>query len=253
MPCVTRETAADCIADHWLPNLDGRAEPAGGRAPCPVCGTLRALLIQTPHGRVVWNAFCDPPCDREAISAAIAERVACYSYSARGRRQHAPDLDELRGLLTDPAIPPAARQVAGLRALGISETDIRRDLKVNVPGGLSRATYYRAVSFLRQKPRSRSHSPNPRTNPQVRRAPTGEGGLVVMYGEFVMMYRELVVMCVPVSFLKQKPRSRSVSFLRQVWVCKPVSFLRQTRRSNACLTGLETACQALVAFPHRVR
>jgi hypothetical protein len=170
--CLVGMRAADCITDHWLPALDGRAVPAGWRAPCPVCSTPRALSIQVRGGRPVWCAHCDPSCDRAAIIAAIADRVACFSVPRR--RRPAPDLAEVRALLLDTSLPPNALRLGVLVALGMGAAEAADQLK------MPRRTYYDAVRILAQNRRSRgvrilalgarASSANSRAKPQVRRS-----------------------------------------------------------------------------------
>ena len=171
--CLVGMTAADCIADHWLPALGGLPEPGSGRAPCPVCGTSRALSVQVRGGRPVWCAHCDPACDRAAIGAAIAAAVACYSVPRRRRRPR-PDLDELRALLLDTSLPPNALRLGALAALGIGTAEAAEMLK------MPKRSYYDAVRILAQNRRSRgvrilaqdarATSANSRAKPQVRRS-----------------------------------------------------------------------------------
>jgi hypothetical protein len=170
--CRVGLVADDCVSDHFLPPLDGRPEPSGSRAPCPVCGTRRAISIQVKNGRPVWNAHCDPSCDRDAIGKAIAAAVPCYRHPDRRSRKPAPDLDELHALLTDRSIPVNALRLGALEALGMSTAEAAEKLK------LPRRTFYDAVRILAQSRRSRgvrilalverANSANARTKPQVK-------------------------------------------------------------------------------------
>ena len=163
MPCVTGQTAGDCITDHWLDRLDGRREPAGAHARCPLCGTGRALSITPLNGRVVWHNHCD--CAREAVSQALTDLVACYT-GRRQRRQHAPDHARIQALLLDKSIPPNALRVGCLLAYGMTMQAIVTELKI------PKSTYYDAVRILGQHRRSEGvrqvSSPRTRTTPQVR-------------------------------------------------------------------------------------
>ena len=145
--CVTGLEPKDCRSDHYLPALSGWMEKAGGRAPCPVCHSGRSVSIQIKNRGVVCNYHCAVKCDAAAADQAVADKVPCHG-RRRAPAAAAVDLEQLRALLADRSIPATARLVGGLRVLGDSEADIRQAL------GLSRATYYRAVSILRQNRRS---------------------------------------------------------------------------------------------------
>lgn len=176
MTCRVGLTAADCITDHWLPALKGRPEPSGGRAPCPVCGTARALSVQPLRGRAVWNSHCE--CDRTEVGQAIADRVICYTVPRR--RKPVPDLAELEALVLDDSVTINALRLGALLALGMPVAEAAEKLK------LPRATWYNAVRILGQSRRSRgvrilgqdahTTSPKTRTKPQVRRSLTQLGG-----------------------------------------------------------------------------
>jgi hypothetical protein len=128
--------------------LHGRAETNSGRAPCPIGEHQdpRLISIQVKNGRPVWNHHCG--CNEEAIGRAIADAVACYTWSAR-RPKRSADLVLLRELLMDKSLPPNALRIGGLLAMGVGMGEITRELKI------PRSTYYDAVRILGQKRRSR--------------------------------------------------------------------------------------------------
>jgi hypothetical protein len=147
--CMTGEPAKVCITDHWLPSLNGRTEPSGGRAPCPVRehqSDRPPLSIQVKNGRPVWNCHCG--CSDDTIGKRIAEAVACYTWSP-ARAKRGPDLELVRELLLDKSVPPNALRIGGLLAMGMSMSEITTELKI------PRSTYYDAVRILGQRPRSR--------------------------------------------------------------------------------------------------
>ena len=90
-------------------------------------GTLSAVI---PHGD---------------IRAAFADLLPCWK--GRKPRRAAIDRDELAALLLDKSLPPNALRVAGLRALGMPEAQIRAKLR------LPKRTYYDAVRILSCRPR----------------------------------------------------------------------------------------------------
>ncbi len=171
MACRVGLAADDCISDHYLPPMRGWAEAGGGRAPCPACGSGRAISVQVKTGRVVWNSHCD--CDRDVIGEAISNLVTCYRHPARRTRKPAPDLSELQALMLDRSITINALRLGALEALGMSTAEAAEKLS------LPRRTFYDAVRKLAQNRRSRgvrilaldarASSANPRTKPQVKR------------------------------------------------------------------------------------
>ncbi len=117
--------AADCITDHWCPVLGGWKEPAGWRAPCPACGSKRALSIQVKGPRPSWNVLCT--CDRTEVRAKLAELLpSCVS--ARYTPKHTAGPDELISIILDKSLPPNALRVLLLHELGMSTSDIRSKL-----------------------------------------------------------------------------------------------------------------------------
>lgn len=117
MPCGL--AAADCITDHWCPVLSGRREPASWRAPCPVCGSARALSVQAKGKYPAWNLFCD--CGRPDVRAKLAELLpGCVS--ARYKPRHAVDRDDLiRLALAD--IPPQSLRLGMLELAGVATAE----------------------------------------------------------------------------------------------------------------------------------
>ena len=75
--------------------------------------------------------------------------VACYEWTPPRSRKTAPDLDRIRALLLDKEIPASALRLGCLRAMGVPEKEIRKEL------GLPKRTYYFAVQWLAQNRRSR--------------------------------------------------------------------------------------------------
>jgi hypothetical protein len=146
--CVVGWDAKSCIADHWLGRLKGRAEPSGGRAPCPARehqSDRPPLSIQVKNGRPIWNCHCG--CSQESVGRAIAAVVPCYDWSPP-RAKRGPDLEMVRELLLDKSVPPNALRIGGLLALGMEMKEITAELKI------PRSTYYDAVRILGQRRRS---------------------------------------------------------------------------------------------------
>lgn len=135
-----------CIVEHWMPVLSGRREPAGWRAPCPVCGTARALSIQ-PKGRYpAWNLHCG--CDRDDVHAKLAALLPGCISSRRRAKKSAPDPGELVQIVLDTSLTPAALRVALLQHLGMSSTEIR--IRLAMP----KQTWSDVVRILGQNRRS---------------------------------------------------------------------------------------------------
>lgn len=141
--CRTGLVAEDCISDHYLPPLKGWPEPAGARAPCPVCHTHRGISVQIRNKRVTWNQHCKK-CDRPDVGQAISSLVPC---EARRARKSAPDADELIWLALS-SLPPTALRLGLLEMAGMSTTAALDKL------GVARQNRYRVVSALRQNRRS---------------------------------------------------------------------------------------------------
>ena len=123
MACLSGLDPTDCAIEHWCPPLGGRAEKAGWRTPCPMCGTLRALSIQIKNRRILWNQHCD--CDRK--------RSARYSRQpCPVRRRHASPEAQQRiwtgsgGIVTDRSVNGMALRLAVLRAIGDTEQEAIR-------------------------------------------------------------------------------------------------------------------------------
>jgi hypothetical protein len=137
--------AADCITDHWCPVLGAWKEPAGWRAPCPVCGSKRGLSVQVKGPRPSWDNKCE--CDRAEVRAKLAALLpSCVS--ARYSPKRAVDRDELVGILLDKSLPPNALRVAALHALGLNADEIRAKL------GMPKQTWSDAVRILGRNRRS---------------------------------------------------------------------------------------------------
>jgi len=137
-----------CAEDHWGRSLDGGKEGEHYRFRCPVCGAPRALEVTVKGPGIIYRCWYNPPgskrvrpgCPTEAIRAELADLLPCWK--GRKPRRAAPDRDELVALLLDKSLPPNALRVAGLRALGMPEAQIRAKLK------LPKRTYYDAVRIL---------------------------------------------------------------------------------------------------------
>jgi hypothetical protein len=126
--CLTGDSGGACLENHWLPPLKGRSTPSGGRAPCLVCGTGRAIKIDLIGGRPVWEAHCE--CGDEIVGPAIAEVVACYAHRRKRVRKPAADLEEIRALVLDRAVTVNALRLGVLEALGVSTAEAAEILKL---------------------------------------------------------------------------------------------------------------------------
>jgi hypothetical protein len=117
----------DCIIAHWCPVLDGRKEPAGWRATCPVCQVPRALSIQAGQRTVKFNCHHAPACERVAIRAELVRLLpACL---ATGRKQEC-NTPLIEALALDRTLTPTALRVALLLELGWTAARIRAELKI---------------------------------------------------------------------------------------------------------------------------
>lgn len=139
------EDAKSCIVAHWSRVLPGlRKEPAGWRAPCPLCGRARRLSVQVKASRPMWNVHCG--CDPADVGAKLAALLPqCIPSRSR---PHRPDPAQLVALAEDRSIRELALRVALLELAGISLPDACDRL------GVSRAQRYRVVSQVRQRRRS---------------------------------------------------------------------------------------------------
>lgn len=136
--------AEDCIVSHWMPVLDGRREPAGWRAPCPVCKAPRLLSVSVGGRYPKWNLFC--PCDRDEVRARLAELLPeCVNGKPR---KVAVDSAGLAAYALDRSIPELALRVLLLEMTGMGTAEACDRL------GISRAQRYRTVSQVRQSRRS---------------------------------------------------------------------------------------------------
>lgn len=135
MPCGWQPE--DCIPQHWLPLLDGHTEPETARAPCPLCGSKRALSIRVQGKRVAWKNHCE--CDKDDVRIKLAELLpGCVSARYTGR--HRVDAGDLLKL-ADSGIPPQSLRLAlyELAGLGtqtaLDRMGVRRENRARVISG----------------------------------------------------------------------------------------------------------------------
>ncbi len=150
MACGLDFPATLCAEDHWCRSLDGGREGEHYRFRCPVCGKARCLEVTVKGSSIVYRCWYKPPgskkarpgCATEDIRAELARLLPCWK--GRKPRRTAPDHDEMVALFLDKSLPPNALRIAGLRALGMPEAQIRAKL------ALPKRTYYDAVEILRR-------------------------------------------------------------------------------------------------------
>ena len=148
MACGFGFPADQCVEDHWKRVLDGDKEGEHYRFTCPVCGKARCLEVTVKSTGIIYRCWYKPPgskksrpgCATEDIRAELARLLPCWK--GRKPRRAAPDPDELVALLLDKSLPPNALRIAGLRALGMPEAQIRAKL------AMPKRTYYDAVRIL---------------------------------------------------------------------------------------------------------
>ena len=140
MACGLGFSAEQCAADHWSRSLEGGKEGKHYRFRCPVCGGARNLEVTVKGDSIAYRCWRKPACDKTRLRAELADLLPCWK--GRKPRRPAPDRDELVALLLDKSLPPNALRVAGLRALGMPEPQIRAKLK------MPKRTYYDAVRIL---------------------------------------------------------------------------------------------------------
>ena len=148
MACGFGFPAELCAEDHWCRALDGGKAGEHYRFTCPVCGKRNCLEVTVKGSSIAYRCWYKPPgskkarpgCRTEDIRAELARLLPCWK--GRKPRRAAPDYDEMAALFLDKSLPPNALRVAGLRALGMPEAQIRA--KLNLP----RRTYYDAVAIL---------------------------------------------------------------------------------------------------------
>jgi hypothetical protein len=144
--------AVDCAIDHWAPALGGRREPVGWRAPCPICGTERALEWDVPVRTIRWHSFCNEH-DQESLRPALAKLLPSCIPPHRKTRPPI-DHDDLIALALDTGIPPMTLRLAILRLAGVGTREaldklgVRRENRSRVINGHSGASKWM------QKPRS---------------------------------------------------------------------------------------------------
>lgn len=153
MTCSLGFTAEECAKDHWERALDGGKVGKHYRFRCPVCGKDGCLEVTVKSTGIVYRCWYDPSrgqnkkrrpgCPTEAVRAELADLLPCWK--GRKPRRRAPDRDELVALLLDKTLPPNALRIAGLRALGMPEAQIRVKLKI------PERTYYDALRILAGK------------------------------------------------------------------------------------------------------
>jgi hypothetical protein len=137
-----------CAEDHWKRALGGELVGQHYRLTCPVCNKPACLEVSVKAASIVYRCWYKPPgskrekpgCRTEDIRAELARLLPCWK--GRKPRRSAPDPDELVALLLDKSLPPNALRIAGLRALGMPEAQIRAKL------AMPKRTYYDAVTIL---------------------------------------------------------------------------------------------------------
>jgi hypothetical protein len=148
MACGLGFPAEQCAEDHWCRSLEGGKVGAHYRFRCPVCCKDGCLEVTVKPSGIVYRCWYDPTrgkrrrpgCPTEAIRAELADLLVCWK--GRKPRRPAADRDELVAILLDKSLPPNALRVAGLRALGMPEAQIRAKLR------LPKRTYYDAIGIL---------------------------------------------------------------------------------------------------------
>lgn len=148
MACATGLLAEDCAIQHWCPATDARREGAGWRAPCPACGTKRALEFDVPGKSIRWNSFCGEH-DKDALRPVLRDLLGGCLPGKGG--QAAPiDHDALIQLALA-EMPPTSLRLAMLEMAGMSTPDALDKLGIRRENR-SRVILGRA-SILMQKPR----------------------------------------------------------------------------------------------------
>lgn len=151
MTCGLGFTAGECAEDHWKRALGGGKVGQHYRLRCPVCGKDGCLEVTVKPSGIVYRCWYKPPgskrerpgCPTEAIRAELADLLPCWK--GRKPRRAMPSRDMLVTLLLDKSLPPNALRIAGLRALGMPESQIRAKLKI------PERTYYDALRILAGK------------------------------------------------------------------------------------------------------
>ena len=145
----------ECIPDHWLRVRSFRLHRSGDSSPhwrgvCPVCGVDDALEVTDKGKTVAWNCFRNPACDHRALRVILRGLVICLlPASPRAlRAARAPQADFADLLeLSDCALR--------LRMACITWNLTPKEAAARL--GMSRRTYYRAVSGVpdpARKPRA---------------------------------------------------------------------------------------------------
>lgn len=137
-----------CIKDHWCRVLDGGKVGQHYRFTCPVCGKRGCLEVTAKASGIAYRCWYVPPgskkerqgCRTEDIRAELAATLPCWK--GRKPRRPAPDYDEMAALLLDQSLTLAALRIAGLRAIGMPEAQIRAKL------GIPQRTYYHAIGII---------------------------------------------------------------------------------------------------------
>ena len=148
MACGLGFPAEQCAEDHWCRSLEGGKVGSHYRFRCPVCGKQGCLEVTVKGSSIIYRCWYKPPgskrerpgCATEAVRAELARLLPCWK--GRKPRRAAPDADELVALLLDKSLPPNALRIAGLRALGMPEAQIRAKL------AMPKRTYYDAIGIL---------------------------------------------------------------------------------------------------------
>lgn len=135
-------TPEQCVEDHWCRVLDGAKVGSHWRARCPLCGKKGAFEISVSGRNVKWNCHTKPPCDHDDLRALLADVLPCR----KGARRTVPraELEKLLGL-SDCAL----RLRVACLAWNVPPKEAAARL------GMSRRTYYRAISAVPDVARNR--------------------------------------------------------------------------------------------------
>jgi predicted DNA-binding protein (UPF0251 family) len=149
------DSLQDCVVAHLAPEFNMTCETAGrqwSHGKCPACRSMSLSLAIKAGRSLLWTchrkptpAFPLPPCSYKAILAgAAAIAPLCVSLTAKSRKTITPD--DLVPLLE--LSDCALRLRVACMAWQMTPKEAAAKL------GMSRATYYRAVSDVRQNRRS---------------------------------------------------------------------------------------------------
>ena len=154
MTCGLRDWPEDCAADHIAPALGLRCTTAGKQwsGPCPVCHGPRCFSLAVKEGRLAWYCHMEPACAGDEIRDALAKLVpACVSPSRptdlSARRADKIARSQLEPLLELDDCALRLRLACIIWQIPPKEAAAKL--------GMSRRTYYRAVSGVPNLARNR--------------------------------------------------------------------------------------------------